>query len=170
MNIYSVKNDKALCESVKQYCKEKWSKVYTHFSENADKSVNSQNLPQTWVIKGMEGEKEIIGFYQLIQNDSLTLHTKLSPFISALYVDERIRGCSYGEMLLTRAKYEAAKLGFEKLYVSTDHIGYYEKYGFREIGLDIYSWGSPTKVYEAYTPSYIKTENNNPTLNCKIKA
>lgn len=158
MNIYSIKNNIELCKSVKKYCKEKWIKVYTPFSENADKSVNSQKLPQTWVLKGMEGEKEIIGFYQLIQNDSLTLHTRLSPFISALYVDERIRGCGYGEMLLTHAKYEAADLGFEKLYLSTDHIGYYEKHGFREIGLDIFSWGSPTKVYEAYTPSNIRFE------------
>lgn len=158
MNIYSVKNNKELCESVKLYCKEKWNKVYKPFSENADLSVNSDKLPQTYVIKGMEQEKEMIGFYQLINNDNLTHHTELSPFVSALYVDERIRGCGFGELMLIHAKYEAAGLGFEKLYVTTDHIGYYEKYGFREIGLDIDTWGNPTKIYEAYTPSEIRFE------------
>lgn len=158
MNIYSIKNNRELCESVKQYCKEKWSKVYKPFSENADFSVGSDKLPQTWVVKGMEREKEIIGFYQLIFNDNLTRHGELSPFVSALYADERIRGFGFGELMLTHAKYEAAKLGYDKLYVSTDHIGYYEKYGFREIGSDIYTWGSPTKIYEAYTPSEIRFE------------
>ena len=54
-------------------------------------------------------------------------------------------------MLLDHARYEAAKLGFDKLYLTTDHIGYYEKYGFREIGLDLYDWGRPTKIYESGT-------------------
>lgn len=161
MNIYSVKNNKELCKSVKLYCKGKWNKVYKPFSENTDLSVNSDKLPQTYVIKGMDREKEIIGFYQLIQNDNLTHHTELSPFVATLYVDERIRGFGYGELMLTHAKYEAAKMGYDKLYVSTDHIGYYEKYGFREIGLDIYTWGSPTKIYEAYTPSEIRFEYYN---------
>ena len=75
MNIYSVKNNKELCESVKLYCKEKWNKVYKPFSENAELSVNSDKLPQTYVIKGMDREKEIIGFYQLIENDNLALLT-----------------------------------------------------------------------------------------------
>lgn len=158
MNIYSVKNNMELCESVKRYCKEKWNKVYKPFSENAELSVNSDKLPQTYVIKGMEQEREIIGFYQLIRNDNLTYHTELSPFVSTLFVDERVRGYGFGYLMLTHAKYEAAKLGYEKLYVSTDHIGYYEKYGFREIGLDIYTWGNPTKIYEAYTPSEIRFE------------
>ncbi len=148
----SAKNNKELCESVKLYCKEKWNNVYKPFSENAELSINSDKLPKTYVIKGMEQEKEIIGFYQLIENDNLTYHTKLSPFVATLYVDERVRGNGFGELMLTHAKYEAARLGYDKLYISTDHIGYYEKYGFREIGLDIYTWGSPTKIYEAYTP------------------
>ena len=158
MNIYSVKNNKELCKSVKLYCMEKWNKVYKLFSENADLSVNADKLPQTWVIKGMEQEKEIIGFYQLIENDNLAHRTELSPFVSTLYVDERVRGYGFGELMLTHAKYEAAKLGYDKLYISTDHIGYYEKYGFREIGMDTYTWGNPTKIYEAYTPSEIRFE------------
>ena len=158
MNIYSVKNNKELCENVKLYCREKWNKVYMPFSENAELSVNSDKLPQTYVIKGMDREKEIIGFYQLIENDNLTRHTELLPFVATLYVDERVRGYGFGELMLTHAKYEAARLGYDNLYISTDHIGYYEKYGFREIGLDIYTWGSPTKIYEAYTPSEIRFE------------
>lgn len=158
MNIYSVKNDCSLCEKVKLYCMEKWNKVYECFAEYADKSVYADTLPQTWVIMGMKEEKEIIGFYQLISHERLTLSAGASPFISAIYVDERVRGYGYGEMMLNHAGYEAASLGYEKVYVATDHIGFYEKYGFRETGLDIYEWGRAAKLYEADTPSDIRFE------------
>lgn len=137
---------------------ENWNKVYDSFAECADKSVTADILPQTWVELGYEGEKEVIGFYQLTEHDCLTRFTDISPFISALYVDEKVRGYGNGETLINHAKYEAARLGHEKIYVATDHIGYYEKYGFREIGLDIFTWGRAAKVYEAYTPSEVRFE------------
>lgn len=158
MNIYSVKNNPDLCKKVKLYCMEKWNKVYEVFAECADKSVYADTLPQTWVIMGMKEEKEIIGFYQLISHELITRFNDISPFISAVYVDERVRGYGYGEMLLDHAKYEAAGSGFGKIYVASDHIGFYEKYGFREIGLDIYEWGSAAKIYEADTPSNMRFE------------
>lgn len=158
MNIYSVKNDPELCEKVKLYCMEKWNKVYECFSECADKSVEADILPQTWVVKGMKDEKDIIGFFQLTEHEQITRFAEISPFVSALYVDERVRGYGCGEFMLNHAKYEAARLNFRKIYIATDHIGYYEKYGFREIGLDIYEWGSPAKLYEADTLSDIRFE------------
>ncbi|MDE6580151.1 MAG: GNAT family N-acetyltransferase [Ruminiclostridium sp.] len=148
MNIYSVKNNAELCEKVKQYCKKNWNKVYEVFSETADLSIKSDKLPQTWVL---EQDNEIMGFYQLVYNDKLTYYTDLSPFVATLFVDEGARGHRYSEIMLTHAKSETTKLGYDKLYVSTDHIGFYEKFGFKEIGLDIYTWGSPTKIYEGYT-------------------
>lgn len=163
MNIYSVKNDPLLCEKVKLYCMKNWNKVYESFAENADKSVGADILPQTWVIKGMEEEKEILGFYQLISHESVTRFSDLSPFISAVYVDERVRGYGCGELILDHARYEAANLGFGKVYIATDHIGFYEKYGFREIGLDIYTWGRAAKLYESDTPSDIRFELYNRT-------
>ncbi|MDE6133695.1 MAG: GNAT family N-acetyltransferase, partial [Oscillospiraceae bacterium] len=82
-----------------------------------------------------------------------------TPFNTSLYVDPIMRGgLGIGEVLLDHARYEAAKLGFDKLYLTTDHIGYYEKYGFREIGLDLYDWGRPTKLYEADTYGDVRFE------------
>ena len=157
MNIYSVKGNIELCEKVKQYCKKNWNKVYEVFSENANLSVNADKLPQTWVL---EQDNEIIGFYQLIHNDNLKHNTDLSPFIATLFVDEKARGHRYSELILTHAKSEAAKLGYDKLYISTDHIGFYEKFGFKEISLDIYTWGSPTKIYEGHTMHFSEIFQN----------
>lgn len=158
MNIYSLKNNPELCKKAKLYCMRNWSKVYESFAKCADKSVEADTLPQTQIIKGMEDDSEILGFYQLIESEPLTVFTKLSPFISALYVDGRVRGGGFGELLINHAKYEAANLGFKKIYVASDHIGFYEKYGFSEIGLDIYEYGRAAKLYEADTPSDIRLE------------
>ncbi|MBD5104386.1 MAG: GNAT family N-acetyltransferase, partial [Ruminococcaceae bacterium] len=95
---------------------------------------------------------------QLTEHEQITRFAEFSPFVSALYVDERVRGYGYSEFMLNHAKYEAARLDFKKIYIATDHIGFYEKYGFREIGLDIYEWGSPAKLYEADTYSDIRFE------------
>ena len=42
----------------------------------------------------------------------------------------------------------AGILGYNKVYLTTDHIQFYEKFGFREIGLDKFVTGRPTKIYE----------------------
>lgn len=150
MKIVSIAGNSVLCEGVKEYCKEKWEKVYGCFAECADKSVTAAFLPQTWVALGVEDE--IAGFYQLSEHDFITRKDEFTPFITSLFVDPNMRGgLGMGKMLLDHARYEAARLGFDKLYLTTDHIGYYEKYGFREIGLDLYDWGRPTKLYEADT-------------------
>lgn len=158
MKIVSLQGNPALCEEIKQYCAENWSKISEVFAKTADESVSAEALPQTWVMLGGEKEDTVLGFYQLAEHDCLTRFSDRSPFLASLFIDKTIRGGGWGELLISHAKYEAARLGYEKLYVSTDHIGYYEKYGFREIGLDIDAWGRPTKVYAAYTPSEVDFE------------
>lgn len=162
MRIISVKNNAELCEKVKAYCKENWSKVYESFAATADKSITAEKFPQTWVIFGChsgEDVQRIIGFYQLAENDHLTVHNKLTPFIRMLFVDPKFRnGELYGKAALDHAREMLGKMGFDTAYLHTDLIGYYEKYGFDEIGLDITDYGSPTKIYSADTITDIRYE------------
>jgi len=76
---------------------------------------------------------------------------ELSPWITPLLVHPDERGNRYGKMLLEYARREAGWLGFKVVYLTTGEIGYYEKYGFREVGLTTFTWGRPTKVYEHNT-------------------
>lgn len=156
IEIISLKENPEYLSKVKDYCKASWSKVYDCFCEAAEKSVNADTLPQTWILMCNDG---IAGFYQLCESDcTLTQNTHLTPFLCTLFVDARCRGRFFGEMLITHAKYEADKLGYDRLYVSTDHIGYYEKYGFREIGLDVCTYGRASKIYSADTLSEVRLE------------
>jgi len=101
-------------------------------------------LPYTFLLLKND---EIIGFYQLIEQE-LVIRKDLSPWIAPLFIDKSERGRAFGALLLEHARKMAGKLGYKKVYLATDHILYYEKYGFREIGLDNFKWGRPTKIYE----------------------
>lgn len=76
------------------------------------------------------------------------LSDDLSPWITPLLVHPDERGNRYGKLLLEHARKDAGRLGFKVVYLTTGEIGYYEKYGFREVGLTTFIWGRPTKVYE----------------------
>lgn len=162
MKFVSVKNNAVLCEKVKDYCKENWSKVYDSFVAAADKSVTAERFPQTWVIYARrigEGQQYIVGFYQLEERDGLTINTELTPFITTLFIDPKFRGGHrFGETALNHAREMLGGMGYDTAYLHTDHIGYYEKYGFSEIGIDITEYGSPTKIYSADTITDIRYE------------
>jgi N-acetylglutamate synthase-like GNAT family acetyltransferase len=83
----------------------------------------------------------------LLQDEVLS--ENLSPWITPLLIHPDERGNRYGKLLLQHAQKEAGRLGLKFVYLTTGHIGYYEKYGFREVGLTTFTWGRPTKVYEA---------------------
>jgi len=87
------------------------------------------------------------GISDSIKRDEI-MSEELSPWITPLLVHPDERGNRYGKMLMEHARRDAARLGFKVVYLTTGEIGYYEKYGFREVGLTTFTWGRPTKVYE----------------------
>ena len=90
----------------------------------------------------------IMGGYGIITNDFIS-RQDLWPWFCALYVDEKYRSLGLGKMLLEHGRSQAGKLGFEKLYISTDHIGYYEKYGWEYLGNGFDHAGESARIYQA---------------------
>ena len=72
---------------------------------------------------------EIIAGLGVIKND-LHKRVDLYPNICAVYVDEAYRGRSIAGKLLNMAVEELKKKNVSPVYLLTDHIGFYEKYGF----------------------------------------
>ena len=54
-------------------------------------------------------------------------------------------------MLLEHGRKQAALLGFKKLYLATDHIGYYEKSQWNYIANGYHPWGEESRIYEIET-------------------
>ncbi|WP_236634830.1 GNAT family N-acetyltransferase [Alteribacter lacisalsi] len=61
------------------------------------------------------------------------------------------RGRELGSKLLEHSLREAAKMGYSRLYLSTDLEGYYEKYGWENSGIVYGVSGAHIKLYEKET-------------------
>ena len=66
----------------------------------------------------------------------------LTPWIGFVFTEPVYRGHRYAGQLLTHAEKCAHKLGYSKIYICTDHVGLYEKYGYlyqeNRISLEVY--------------------------------
>ena len=102
-------------------------------------------LPQWYLLFD---DERIIGCAGLITNDFIS-RMDLYPWICALYIEEDMRGRKLGSQLLQYARSDAAAAGYNKVYLCTDHIGYYEHYGFHYIGDGYHPWGESSRIYEA---------------------
>lgn len=106
---------------------------------------SSSPLPQWYLLR--DGET-LTGCAGLIPNDFIS-RMDLWPWICALYVVQKHRGHEYGRRLLDYARADARRLGFRKIYLSTEHVGYYERYGFVYLGQGWHPWGESSRIYAA---------------------
>lgn len=74
-----------------------------------------------------EGD-ELLAFCTLSEKDDIR-PTELSPWVGFVYTYPEHRGKRLFGLLLDKALKLAKQQGFDKLYISTDHVGLYEKYG-----------------------------------------
>lgn len=90
----------------------------------------------------MDGEK-IASFVTLSRQDCIA-DEALYPWLGFFYTFPEYRGHRYGGKLLDYAAGEAKQQGFWQVYLATDHVGLYEKYGFSylENRIDIYAENS----------------------------
>lgn len=100
-------------------------------------------LPQFFLL--MAGES-VIGCGALLTNDFVSRHD-LWPWYGCHFVEPDWRGRGLGSLLLSHATALAARLGFHAVYLSTDHDGYYEKYGWERMEDGFEPSGAKTRIY-----------------------
>ena len=74
----------------------------------------------------------IIGFCTFRETDYYP-ENRYFPWISSIFVDEEYRGNRISEKLIQSAINNARMFGFDKVYIPSNIIGLYEKYGFCKI-------------------------------------
>ncbi len=104
-------------------------------------------LPEWWV--AYEGGTPV-GCVGLITNDFIS-RMDLMPWLCALYVNEDKRGRGIAGKLIACVKEYAGKNGFSHIYLATDHVSFYEKYGGTCIGEGVHPWGETSRIYQMET-------------------
>ena len=71
-----------------------------------------------------------VGTASIVQNDLKC--RDYTPWLASLYVDESYRGNKIGEQLIERVKDIVKELGYDELYLRTEHASnYYRRLGWR---------------------------------------
>lgn len=64
-----------------------------------------------------------------------------------MFVSEEYRGNRLSQQLIQYAIDYIKNIGYNKVYIVSDHENLYEKYGFCVIDRKIAPWGSEEKIY-----------------------
>ena len=146
MRVVSIREEPGYEDTAIKYFQKNWKSVLPEIYEDCiTHSIGARNpLPQWYLL---EKDDKIIGCAGLITNDFIS-RGDLYPWICALYIEEDHRGNAYATLLMNKAKEDAKDAGFDYIYLSTGHTGYYEKYGFEYIGQGFHPWGEESRIYE----------------------
>ena len=104
--------------------------------------LRENNFLEWEAIFATVSEDEIIGFCTFLKTDYYP-ENKYSPWISSIFVDENFRGNRISFSMIEKAIEHAKIWNFKKVYIPSDMVGFYEKYGFRKID-ELLNYGGDT--------------------------
>lgn len=79
-------------------------------------------------IIGLVKKNKLIGFISLLKNDYKE-RKDLTPWYATMYVLKEYRSEGYSKILNNAILNEAKSLGYKKIYLKTELVNYYEKFG-----------------------------------------
>lgn len=94
------------------------------------------------VFVALEGD-EIAGYCTFSKTDCIP-DVPYTPYIGYVFVGEAYRGCRLSQRLIDCAMEYARTLGFDRVYLVSDHVNLYEKYGFVKIDRKPAPWAPDT--------------------------
>lgn len=89
---------------------------------------------------------KVAGYCTLTKTDCIP-DISYTPYIGYIFVGENYRGKRLSEKLIAAALSYAKNLGFDKVYLVSDHINLYEKYGFLKVDEKMAPWGAMETIF-----------------------
>ena len=142
--IQTIADHPELLDKTAEWFHAKWGIPLEAYRGSIEESLTGCAVPRWYV--AMEDGK-IIGGLGVIEND---FHDRkdLAPNVCAVYVEPEHRCRGLAGELLGRVCRDMKALGFEKLYLVTDHTSFYERYGWEYLCM-VQGGGEPemTRMY-----------------------
>lgn len=136
-NMLYIENLKDRPEYIHEYavlCKKQWGKEekskeeFNRYIEKKVEKIKNNLLLKDFCVLLLLNKDELVGFISIFPND-LEERKDLSPWYATMYVKEKYRKNGYSKILNDAILNEAQKRGYDKLYLKTTLINYYEKFG-----------------------------------------
>lgn len=93
----------------------------------------------------VDGER-LASFVTLAQSDCVDA-PEYGPWIGFVYTAPAYRGRRLAGMLIEHAAQTAKQHGAQRVYINTDHVGLYEKYGFTYLENRMTTFGEDSRIY-----------------------
>lgn len=137
MEIINLKNSEKYLREYIQLCSKEWG---TQCDDNQLKIKVDRKLEEILLNRnnkitlalGLINDNNLLGFISLLKTDG-DERNDLTPWYGTMYVKQEFRGNGYSKILNSAILEEAKRLGYNKVYLKTNLINYYEKFGAKYI-------------------------------------
>lgn len=134
-----------LSQEAANWFHEKWNVPVSAYKESIDESITQkEGIPQWYVV--LDPKNNIIAGAGVIENDFHD-RTDLTPNLCALFVEEDYRYQGIAGFILNSVCADIKNMGINTLYLMTDHIGFYEKYGWKFLTTVTENEGTISRMY-----------------------
>ena len=143
MKIIEFKNEQYILEYFKECSWGAANFLYNLIIQNKVEEVLGE---KTKIVVFVDGEN-VISFATYAKRDCIK-DDSLYPWIGFVYTDESYRGHRYSQKVIDYIINKAQDAGYYNIYLATDHIGFYEKYGFDHIENRIDIYNEESRIYK----------------------
>ena len=135
MQVVNIKSNSNYLKEYIKLCSLEWgSKKSKEEMEKytSDKEKRILRGDKVISILGLVRENVLLGFISLFRYEDES-NKELTPWYATMYVKNEYRGNGYSKILNNEILKEAKRLGYKKVYLKTNLINYYEKFGAKYI-------------------------------------
>ncbi|MBR3720876.1 MAG: GNAT family N-acetyltransferase [Clostridia bacterium] len=138
LEIYNIKDKPQYIEEVAMLTQKEWGiknvseeEFKNRVSRSIERINNNLNNPYYCKLILLDGDT-LVGFISIFEHDG-DERLDLKPWYATMFVKKEYRGNGYSKILNDAILAEAKGRGFSKLYLKSDLVNYYEKFGAQYI-------------------------------------
>ena len=129
MKIINITNNTKYLKEYIALCYLEWSEKEKKLTEYIDYKLRKLKIENNIIlILGLVDHNKLVGFISLLKKDG-DCEVNLTPWYATMYVKKEYRGRGYSRILNDALLEKSKRLGYTKVYLKSNLINYYEKFG-----------------------------------------